>query len=64
MLFTEYNHEDIAKKANIDTRTTKLHLDLLEEDEFGLFCDSSKKTFSTAKSLLNKDRVRGCNEKE
>ena len=40
------NVEDIAKKAKVDTRTTKLHLDLLEEHSFGKFCDPKKKTFT------------------
>ena len=41
------NVETIAKKAKVDTRTAKLHLDLLEEDGLGKFCDPKKKTFST-----------------
>lgn len=40
------NVETIAKKAKVDTRTAKLHLDLLEEDGFGKFCDPKKKTFT------------------
>jgi len=40
------NVETIAKKAKADARTTKLHLDLLEEDGFGKFCDRKKKTFT------------------
>lgn len=39
------NVENIAKKAKVDTRTTKKHLDLLEEDGLGKFCDPKKKAF-------------------
>lgn len=45
--FACVNVETIAKKAEVDTRTVKLHLDLLEEDGLGKFCDPKKKTFST-----------------
>lgn len=43
------NIENIAKKAKADTRTTKQHLDLLEEDGWGKFCDPKKKTFTKIK---------------
>ena len=45
-----YNVEAIAERARTDTRTTRKHLELLEEDGFGKFCDPKKKTFSTAGS--------------
>ncbi len=41
------NVESISEKAKVDTRTAKLHLELLEEDGIGKFCDPKGKTFST-----------------
>lgn len=43
------NIESIAEKAGVDPRTAKLHLELLEEDGLGKFCDPKRKTFSTIK---------------
>lgn len=43
------NVEIIAKAADTDTRTTKKHLAILEEDGFGKFCDPRKKTYTSNK---------------
>ena len=48
------NVKTIAKKAEIDVRTVKYHLELLEEDNQGIFCDDEKQTFSTSKYLIEK----------
>lgn len=40
------NVENIAKRAKVDTRTAKVHLDLLQEHGYGTFCDPKRKTFS------------------
>ena len=45
-----YNVEAIAERAGTDTRTSRTHLEMLQEDGFGKFCDPKKKTFSTAGS--------------
>ena len=45
------NVEGIAEKAGTDTRTAKRHLALLQEDGFGEFCDSKRKTFSSNQKL-------------
>ena len=45
-----HNVDVIAVKARTDTRTARKHLELLEDDGFGKFCDPKKKTFSTARS--------------
>jgi uncharacterized protein YllA (UPF0747 family) len=56
------NVELIAEKAKVDVRTTKNHLELLEENNLGKFCDARKKTFSTAKNIV--DRMQGCDRNE
>lgn len=56
------NVEQIAEKAKVDVRTTRNHLGLLEEDGLGVFCDPKKRTFSTAKKLV--DRIHGCSKNE
>ncbi len=43
------NVELIAERAKVDSRTAKLHLDLMEEYGVGKFCDPKKKTFSAIK---------------
>lgn len=48
------NVESIAQKAKVDTRTAKLHLDLMEEYGVGKFCDPKKKTFSIIKRTVEK----------
>ena len=48
------NIKTIAEKAKIDVRTVKYHLELLEEDNQGIFCDDEKQTFSTSKYLIEK----------
>ncbi len=42
-----YNVEVIAERAKTDTRTTKKHLAILEENGFGNFCDPKGKTFTS-----------------
>lgn len=37
----------IAKKADVDVRTVKSHLSILEENGIGKFCDDGEKTFTT-----------------
>jgi len=49
--FVCLNVEAIAKKAGTDTRTAKRHLDLLEEDGFGKYCDPKRKTFASTEKF-------------
>lgn len=42
----------ISKLAKVDMRTVKLHLDLMDFDGVGCFCDAEKKTF-TIKNVKN-----------
>ena len=37
----------IVKASKNDARTVRLHLELLEEDGWGKFCDKDKQTFTT-----------------
>lgn len=41
----------IAERADTDVRTAKRHLDLLEEDGLGKFCDPKGKTFQSNEKL-------------
>ena len=45
------NVETIAEKAGTDTRTTRKHLAILEENGIGVFCDPKRKTFSSKDKL-------------
>jgi hypothetical protein len=48
------NVESIAEKARVDTRTAKLHLDLMEDYNVGKFCDPKKKTYQMNKQVGGK----------
>lgn len=45
--FACHNVESIALMAKTDTRTTKKHLALLQEDGLGKFCDPKGKTYAS-----------------
>lgn len=50
----------IAKKTGISVRRALMHLEILEEDEKGVFCDDRRRTFSSSKhvvSMLGKERL-------
>ena len=51
--FETINITEIAESSNIDTRTVKLHLSLMEEDGLGIFCDKILQTFR----LIKKGRL-------
>lgn len=57
------NVELIAKKAKVDVRTARNHLELLEEYKLGKFCDPGKKTFSTATNIVKQMKGCECNDK-
>ena len=46
---------DIANELGIDPKTAKIHLDIMEIDEFGSYLDNKKSIFCSAEGI---DRLR------
>lgn len=52
--FISLNVRTIAEKAGTSLPKTMVHLDIMEEDSLGIFCDDKKQTFSTSKMPIEK----------